>query len=134
MPTHNLNVFVLWLRIARKAKKLSQERLGILAGIDESSASARMNQYERGKHVPDFLMASKIAEILNLPTAYFYVENDLLAEIIQVSHTLSNEQKLEVLRFIKDLQNWIANALYLNKKLLKHLYLYITPKICHAFH
>ena len=105
MSTHNLNVFALRLRIARKAKKLSQERLGILAGIDESSASARMNQYERGKHVPDFLMASKIAEILNLPTAYFYVENDLSAEIIQVSHALSNEQKLEVLRFIKDLQN-----------------------------
>ena len=106
MSTHNLNVFALRLRIARKAKKLSQERLGILAGIDESSASARMNQYERGKHVPDFLMASKIAEILNLPTAYFYVENDLSAEIIQVSHALSNEQKLEVLRFIKDLQKF----------------------------
>ena len=106
MPTHNLNVFALRLRIARKAKKLSQERLGILAGIDESSASARMNLYERGKHVPDFLMASKIAEILDLPTAYFYVENDLSAEIIQVSHALSNEQKLEVLRFIKDLQKF----------------------------
>ena len=106
MPTHNLNVFALRLRIARKAKKLSQERLGILAGIDESSASARMNQYERGKHVPDFLMASKIAEILDLPTAYFYVENDLSAEIIQVSHALSNEQRLEVLRFIKDLQKF----------------------------
>lgn len=105
MPTHNLNVFALRLRIARKAKKLSQERLGILAGIDESSASARMNQYERGKHVPDFLMASKIAEILDLPTAYFYVENDLLAEIVRVCHTLSNEQMLEVLQFIKDLQD-----------------------------
>lgn len=105
MSTHNLNVFALRLRIARKAKKLSQERLGILAGIDESSASARMNQYERGKHVPDFLMASKIAEILDLPTGYFYIEDDLLAEIIQVSHTLNNEQKLEVLRFIKGLQD-----------------------------
>ena len=105
MSSHNFNVFALRLRIARKAKNLSQERLGVLAGIDESSASARMNQYERGKHVPDFLMASKIAEILDLPTAYFYVENDLSAEIIQVSHALSNEQKLEVLRFIKGLQD-----------------------------
>ena len=105
MSSHNFNVFALRLRIARKAKNLSQERLGVLAGIDESSASARMNQYERGKHVPDFLMASKIAEILDLPTGYFYIEDDLLAEIIQVSHTLSNEQKLEVLRFIKGLQD-----------------------------
>ena len=106
MAQHTSNIFSIRLKMARKAKSLSQERLGILAGIDESSASARMNQYETGKHVPDFLMASKIAEILDLPTAYFYVENDLLAEIIQVSHTLSNEQKLEVLRFIKDLQKF----------------------------
>ncbi|MBI0440159.1 transcriptional regulator, partial [Dickeya dianthicola] len=28
------------------------ERLGILAGIDEAMASARMNQYERGIHTP----------------------------------------------------------------------------------
>ncbi len=91
------------LRIARKAKGLSQERLGILAGIDESSASARMNQYERGKHVPDFLVASKIAEVLELPTAYFYVEDDLLAEIIQKSYKLNSEQKHKVLVFIQDL-------------------------------
>ncbi|WP_213072094.1 helix-turn-helix domain-containing protein, partial [Acinetobacter baumannii] len=74
-----------------------------LAGIDESSASARMNQYERGKHVPDFLVASKIAEVLELPTAYFYVEDDLLAEIIQKSYKLSTEQKNKVLVFIKSL-------------------------------
>lgn len=103
MTSHNSNVFAMRLRIARKAKNLSQERLGVLAGIDESSASARMNQYERGKHVPDFLMASKIAEILDLPTAYFYVENELLAEIIQLTHTLSNEQKKKVLHFIRTL-------------------------------
>lgn len=103
MTSHNANIFAMRLRIARKAKNLSQERLGVLAGIDESSASARMNQYERGKHVPDFLMASKIAEILDLPTAYFYVENDLLAEIVQISHTLSNEQKQKVLQFIRSL-------------------------------
>ncbi|HCQ9970499.1 helix-turn-helix transcriptional regulator [Acinetobacter baumannii] len=103
MQPHLSNVFAMRLRLARKAKGLSQERLGILAGIDESSASARMNQYERGKHVPDFLVASKIAEVLELPTAYFYVEDDLLAEIIQKSYELSTEQKNKVLVFIKSL-------------------------------
>ncbi|EHU3239231.1 helix-turn-helix domain-containing protein [Acinetobacter baumannii] len=103
MQPHLSNVFAMRLRLARKAKGLSQERLGILAGIDESSASARMNQYERGKHVPDFLVASKIAEVLELPTAYFYVEDDLLAEIIQKSYKLSTEQKNKVLVFIKSL-------------------------------
>jgi len=100
MSSHEANVFAMRLRMARKAKKLSQERLGILAGIDESSASARMNQYERGKHVPDFLIASKIAEILDIPTAYFYVENEILAEIVQKSHSLDNDKKKQVLDFI----------------------------------
>jgi transcriptional regulator with XRE-family HTH domain len=39
---------------ARLRAGISQEKLGVLAGIDEASASARMNQYERGKHTPDF--------------------------------------------------------------------------------
>ncbi|AQZ83392.1 transcriptional regulator [Acinetobacter calcoaceticus] len=105
MQPHLSNVFAMRLRLARKAKGLSQERLGILAGIDESSASARMNQYERGKHVPDFLVASRIAEVLELPTAYFYIEDDLLAEIIQKSYSLNSEQKKFVLGFIKNINN-----------------------------
>lgn len=103
MQPHFSNVFAMRLRLARKAKGLSQEKLGILAGIDESSASARMNQYERGKHVPDFLVASKIAEVLELPTAYFYVEDDALAEILQKSYLLDAEKKDLLLNFIQDL-------------------------------
>lgn len=38
------------LKEARQRAGLTQERLGVLAGIDEMSASARMNQYERGKY------------------------------------------------------------------------------------
>ncbi|ENW97103.1 helix-turn-helix domain-containing protein [Acinetobacter sp. NIPH 298] len=103
MQPHTSNVFALRLRLARKAHKLSQERLVILAGIDEASASARMNQYERGKHVPDFLMVSKIAQTLNLPTAYFYAEEDQLAEMILQFHLLTLEQKEQVLNFIQQL-------------------------------
>lgn len=101
MQPHTANVFAMRLRRARKARKLSQESLGIMAGIDESSSSARMNQYERGKHVPDFLTVAKIAEALNLPTAYFYTEDDLLAEIIQACHTLNEMERHKVLEFIK---------------------------------
>lgn len=72
-----------------------------MAGIDESSASARMNQYETGKHVPDFLMATKIADVLEVPVSYFYTEDSLMAEIILKLHLLSELQKLEVLKFIE---------------------------------
>ena len=88
------------LKIARKAKKLSQERLGILAGIDEASASARMNQYETGKYAPDLLMATKIAEVLEVPVAYFYTENNLMAEIIMQLQFLTELQQKEVLDFV----------------------------------
>lgn len=100
MTQHNSNIYSRRLRVARKTKSLSQERLGILAGIDESSASARMNQYETGKHLPDFLMAKNIANVLDVPVAYFYTEDDLMAEIILKLHFLSDRQKLEVLNFI----------------------------------
>lgn len=100
MVQNTSNIFSVRLRAARKEKNLSQERLGILAGIDESSASARMNQYETGKHVPDFLMATKIAEVLEVPVVYFYAEDNLMAEIILKLHLLSRSQKLEVLKFL----------------------------------
>lgn len=104
MQPHTLNVFATRLKLARQAKKISQERLGILAGIDPSSASARMNQYERGKHIPDFLMVSQIAKVLELPTAYFYVDDDLLAEIIQRSYLLNEQDKTAIIQFIDELK------------------------------
>lgn len=100
MERKKSNVFSMRLKIARKAKKLSQERLGILAGIDEASASARMNQYETGKYAPDLLMVTKIAEVLEVPVAYFYTENNLMAEIIMQLQFLTEVQHKEVLDFI----------------------------------
>lgn len=105
MQPHFSNIFAMRLGLARKEKGISQEKLGILAGIDESSASARMNQYERGKHIPDFLVASKIAQVLELPAAYFYMEDDVLAEIIKKSYRLKNEQRYQVLAFLNDMHH-----------------------------
>lgn len=70
------------IREARLLADLSQERLGVLAGIDEFSASARMNQYERGRHTPNFQLMQRLAKVLGMPTAYFYAEDDQLAELM----------------------------------------------------
>ncbi|MEY8198919.1 MAG: helix-turn-helix transcriptional regulator [Colwellia sp.] len=88
------------LKEARKAIGLSQEKLGIEAGIDELSASARMNQYEKGKHVPDYDMASRIANVLKLPVAYFYAADDDLAKLILGYYGLMPEDKLRMLSSI----------------------------------
>ncbi len=82
MTTENKTPFPKRLKEARKASKYTQEQLGIEAGIDEGSASARMNQYENGIHAPDFSMVKSIAKVLSIPTAYFYCEEDELAELI----------------------------------------------------
>lgn len=71
------------LKEARVSAGLSQKLLGIESGIDPSSASARMNQYEKGTHVPSYAALKRIAKALDLPTCYFYAEEDALAEIIK---------------------------------------------------
>ena len=79
-----LSLFARRLKAARLRKGISQERLGIDAGVDEFSASARINQYERGKHTPDVLMASHLARVLNVPLSYFWAEDDDEAELVRL--------------------------------------------------
>jgi transcriptional regulator with XRE-family HTH domain len=86
------------LRQARERKEFSQRRLGILIGIHEDSASSRINQYEHGKHEPDYRTLERLAQVLEVPTAYFYAENDLLAELILHLDTASDSQKRKILR------------------------------------
>lgn len=71
------------LKQARLAKGLSQKGLGIAAGIDEFVASTRINRYENGIHQVDLDTAQRLADVLEIPAAYFYAEDDTLAEIIR---------------------------------------------------
>ena len=86
------------LRQARERKELSQRRLGILAGIHVDSASSRINQYEHGKHEPDFGTLERLAGVLGVPTAYFYAVDDLLAEAILALEKLSESEKRKLIR------------------------------------
>ena len=70
------------LREARLKAGLSQKKLGILAGIDEFSASPRVNQYETGRHMPEFTTVERLAKVLGVPTPYLYCRDNELAEWI----------------------------------------------------
>ena len=70
------------LREAREAYGISQRALGIEAGLDEFVASTRVNRYETGVHQPDLQTLQRLAVILKLPVAYFYAEDDELAQLI----------------------------------------------------
>lgn len=71
------------LREAREALGISQRALGIKAGLDEFVASTRINRYETGVHQPDLQTLQNLAAVLKLPVAYFYAENNELAQLIK---------------------------------------------------
>ena len=79
------------LRVARMKADVSQRQLGIQVGMDASVASARMNQYEVGSHSPKFQTATTIAAVLNVPTAYFYAEEQIVADAIVAFGRLSEK-------------------------------------------
>ena len=54
---------------ARLEAGLSQNALGIAAGVDKFVASVHINQYERGVHAPDYTMAKRLVRVLDIPTA-----------------------------------------------------------------
>ncbi len=91
------------LREARTQAGLSQERLGVLAGIDEMSASARMNQYERGKHAPDFGTVVRIAAVLNVPPAYFYAVTAGEAHLLVKFHRMTRSQRAKVIAVVDEM-------------------------------
>ena len=90
------------LKQARLAAGLSQKKLGIAAGMDEFSASARMNHYEKGRHTPDYETLRRIAKVLKVPVAYFYAEADELAEIIKLFNLLKKADKTTLLLKVRN--------------------------------
>lgn len=98
-----LPLFARRLKFARLQSNLSQERLGVAAGVDEFSASARINQYERGKHTPDVLMATHLAKVLKVPLSYFWAVEDDEAELLRLYHGLGSRLRKQALRSIQEL-------------------------------
>ncbi len=88
------------LKEARVRAGLSQKRLGILAGIDEFSASARINQYERGKHMPDLQTLTRLAAVMQAPVPYLYCTDAELADLILKIAPLGKAQKRRLLASI----------------------------------
>jgi len=82
---------------ARTKVGLSQKQLGISAGIDQFSASPRINQYERGKHTPDLKTVERLCKVLKIPAPYLYTQDNLLAEAILLFNDLNLKDKKKLL-------------------------------------
>lgn len=85
------------LREARKRAGLSQTNLGINAGMDPSSANSRVNHYEQGRHAPDFQIAAKLADCLDIPVTYLYATDDRVAELILRFSALNKVEQKKLL-------------------------------------
>lgn len=85
-------------------KGMTQQKLGELLGLDPNNASARMNQYERGKHNPDYTTMTRISDLLDVPVSYFYCEDEYEASILEAIHHLNTEQKQLLMAYIQTLR------------------------------
>ena len=103
-----INPLPLQLKKARQALGITQLELGVRIGLDPSNASARMNQYETGKHTPDYKMLKKIAEELGVPVPYLLCEDALLADLILQLAKLSDEEKEKILCKLKAKEGLIS--------------------------
>ncbi len=73
--------------------------------MDESSASPRMNQYEKGKHTPDIGTLKALADELGVPLSYFFCEDEISAELAMNLNKLSETDKQKVLEMTARLIN-----------------------------
>lgn len=96
----HLSVFAERLRQARIHAGLTQIQLGVRAGIDEFSASARVNQYERGVHAPDYGTAVRLATALQVPVSYLFESDETLAKMIFIAGRLATDELEQTLAFM----------------------------------
>lgn len=95
LPASNKSVVGRRLREARLRAGIAQDRLGVMIGLDEGSSSARMSRYETGIHEPPLHIIHLLARVLRVPAAYFYAEDDNLAEwILMFNQLKSSERKV----------------------------------------
>jgi transcriptional regulator with XRE-family HTH domain len=90
-------IFAKRLAQARDRAGMSQKQLGLLAGMDPSVASPRINQYEKGKHEPQLETAKRLAEALGIPPAFLYTEDDQLAKLLLLWSDMSPAERKKLL-------------------------------------
>ena len=104
-PRNNIRnvIFGRRLRQVRERHNLAQDELGVMAGLEESSSSARISRYESGIHEPPFQFVAALSNVLDVSPAYFYCPDDELAHIILVYSTLSQSKRQALYRAAVDI-------------------------------
>lgn len=101
-------IFASRLKAERKRAGLTQEALGVLAGIQLDVARTRINRYERAVHDCDSATAQAIARCLGIPLACLYVDNDEQADVVRL---ISEMPRSEVRRCLDSISKLRTAAL-----------------------
>lgn len=83
------------MRARREALGWSQEQVGVLIGLDESSSRARISRYELGIHEPPVATARLIAGALRVPLPFLYCDDDDVAALLLALFDLSRPARRE---------------------------------------
>lgn len=92
-PGHTSNLIGKRIRSRREELGWSQEKLGVVIGLDESSSRARISRYELGNHEPQLGTARNIAKALGVPLAYLYCEENDVAELLAALQRTKAKQR-----------------------------------------
>ncbi|WP_061011180.1 helix-turn-helix domain-containing protein [Photobacterium leiognathi] len=90
------------LKTARKKAQLTQKELGVRIGMDESSASGRMNHYEKGRHTPDVATLQRMAKELGVPLNYFFCEDETTAELACLISRMPDKDRKKLLTILQN--------------------------------
>ena len=81
---------------------IPQDKLGVLIGLDEHTASARISRYESGVHEPPIKTARDLAEALDVPLGYLYCDDDKLANIVLAVSQLPESDRDHLLKSLEE--------------------------------
>lgn len=99
------SVFSMRLSQARERAGFSQAELGRRAGFDPSGASPRVNQYERGRHMPDLNTIKRLANVLQVPVPFLFAEDEQLAKLLLLWADLTAADQRRLIRELEDQRN-----------------------------
>lgn len=91
------------LKAAGVKGRYTQERVALNIGVEEASATSRINHYEQGRHLPDLEMAKRLATELEVPLAYLFCEDDNMAELVLLFERLPARKRKQAMTLLLEL-------------------------------
>ena len=91
------------MRSRREQLGWTQEKVGVLIGIDESASRARISRYELGTHEPPVKTARLVAAALGVPLAYLFCDDDALASLLLSLHRLGERERATRVQQLSDM-------------------------------